>query len=147
MSEERRGKPACLSPGDPRVRAFRGVQAPPAQGERIVRSRYVRVLYEKGRYLLFHTLTRQMLVMMPGDIDRLGDGRAFPASVLSQALPAELYANWFLVPEHTPESKLCTDLRSVLLLRETQPRVIPCHSDTGDEKEDCDPKGSSPLFS
>ena len=114
----------CIFPGDPRVCMLLGKQKPPADGERIRKSHFVFSLYIKGQYLLFHTLTRQVLLLSPQYIDYFVDDRLFPMSVLSENLPAELYADHFLVPEHTPESQTYLELKDLLVLKEELPQSI-----------------------
>ena len=113
-----------IYPGDPRVCTLLGRQKLPAAEERIRKSQFVYSLYEKGRYLLFHTLTRQLLEMPPRYIDYFTDDRLFPASVLNQELPAMLYENHFLVPENTPESQIYLELKDILVVKEELPLGI-----------------------
>jgi hypothetical protein len=112
----------CLCRGDPRVHALLGPQKPPAEGERIRRSRFAYPLYLEGRYLLFNTLTRRLLALPPRYMDFLADDRLFPASVLTEEVPAALYEGRFLVLEHARESRTYQELRDVLLLKEEAPR-------------------------
>ena len=72
----------CISRGDPRVRMLLGDQKLPSTEERIRKSRFVYMLYAEGRYLLFHTLTRELLVLPPRFIDYFEEERLFPASIL-----------------------------------------------------------------
>ena len=116
--------PECIFRGDPRVCMLLGKQKPPADGERIRKSQFVYSLYVRGRYLLFHTLTRQILVLSPQFIDYFADDRLFPSSVLSQELPARLYEDHFLVPEHAPESQTYLELKDLLVLKEELPQGI-----------------------
>ena len=53
----------CLFRGDPRVCVLMGKQKQPEEGKKIRRSRFTFCMYEKGNYLLFHTLTRELLAM------------------------------------------------------------------------------------
>ena len=119
-----REKLECLWAGDPRVNALLGRQKPPAEGERVRRSCFAYPLYLQGRYLLFHTLTRQLLALSPQFIDYFMDDRLFPASVLAEEVPARLYENHFLVPEHAEECQTYLDLKDVLVLKEELPRGI-----------------------
>ena len=106
MSENKASAmPECICRGDPRVRVLMGKQRRPSESERVRKSMFVYSLYVEGKYLLFHTLTRQLLVMPPQYIDYFTDGRLFPLPVLEQELPAKLYEEYFLVPEHSPESQ------------------------------------------
>ncbi len=114
----------CLWNGDPRVSVLLGRQKPPADGESIRRSRFAYSLYVEGRYLLFNTLTRQLLAVPPHLIVFFADDRLLPASVLAEELPAKLYEARFLVPEHAPESQTYLELKDVLVLKEELPRGI-----------------------
>ena len=114
----------CLWRGDARVCTLLGPQKPPAEGLGIRRSRFVYTLYQQGRYLLFHTLTREILAVEPQYIDFFADDRLFPASVLSGEVPAKLYEHHFLVPENTPESQTYLELKEILVLKEELPRGI-----------------------
>ena len=116
--------PECICRGDPRVRVLLGKQRRPLEGGRIRKSQFVYSLYVEGKYLLFHTLTRQFLVMPPQYIDYFTDGRLFPLSVLEQELPAKLYEEYFLVPEHSPESQTYLELKDVFALKEELPKGI-----------------------
>ena len=118
------GKLECLWPGDPRVNALLGPQKPPADGTRIRRSCFAYPLYIEGQYLLFNTLTRQLLALPPQFVDFIADERLFPASILAEEVPAALYANRFLVPEHTPESQTYLELKELLVIKEELPRGI-----------------------
>ena len=125
MSENRASAmPECICRGDPRVRVLMGKQRRPSESERVRKSMFVYSLYVEGRYLLFHTLTRQLLVMPPQYIDYFTDGRLFPLSVLEQELPAKLYEEYFLVPEHSPESQTYLELKDVFALKEELPKGI-----------------------
>ena len=114
----------CLWQGDPRVQALLGPQKPPAEGEHIRRSCFAYPMYLEGRYLLFNTLTRRFLALSPQYIDYFADDRLLPASVLTGEIPAKLYEDRFLVPEHTPESQTYLELKDVLVLKEEMPRGI-----------------------
>ncbi len=114
----------CLYHGDPRVCVLLGKQSLPEAGESIRRSRFVYSMYLEGRYLLFHTLTRQLLALQPRAIDFFSDDRLFPASILEDGLPAKLYEDFFLVPEHTDESRTYLELKDILILKEELPQFI-----------------------
>ena len=116
--------PECLFPGDARVRVLLGKQAPPAAGENIRKSHFVYCLYTEGRYLLFHTMTRELLVLPPQYIDYFAEGRIFPSSLLEQEPAAKLYDEYFLVPENSPESQTYLELKAILVLKEELPRDI-----------------------
>ena len=79
--------PECLYPGDPRACMLLGAQKKPAEDKKIRRSCFVHVLYIKGQYLLFHTLTRKILLLEPKYIDYFADDRLFPSSVLEEEFP------------------------------------------------------------
>ena len=117
-------KPECLYRGDPRACVLLGVQRLPVDGERIRRSRLVYSLYHEGRYLLFHTLTRELLALPPAAVDSILEGKLYPASVLEEELPKELYAHHFLVSENAPESETYLELKDVLVLKEELPKGI-----------------------
>ena len=114
----------CLWTGDPRVCTLLGRQKPPAEGERIRRSCFVYALYLDGWYILFNTLTRQILKLPPQYVDYFLDDRLFPASVLAEEVAAILYEGRFLVPEHEPESQTYLELKDVLVIKEELPRGI-----------------------
>ncbi len=114
----------CLWRGDPRVCTLLGKQKLPSAGESIRKSQFVYSLYERGRYLLFHTLTRQILEVSPQDVDYFADDRLFPTSILEQELPAKLYEHHFLVPESTLESQTYLELKDILVVKEELPRGI-----------------------
>ena len=120
------GKPEWerIWPGDPQVCLLLGRQQPPAPEGRIRGSRFVYSLYTEGRYLLFHTLTRQLIAVEPQLIAWFSGDRSFPASVLEEASPARLYGDFFLVPEETEEDRLYLELKDILVLREELPRDI-----------------------
>ena len=110
--------------GDPRVCVLMGKQKLPEEGKKIRRSRFAYCQYEKGKYLLFHTLTRELLVMEPKDIDCFGDDRLLSAEILKEELPAKLYEHHFLVPENTPESQVYLELKDILVVKEELPKGI-----------------------
>ena len=110
--------------GDPRACMLLGPQKRPTAGENIRRSCFVHVLYVGGRYLLFHTLTRELLALEPRCIDYFADERLFPSSVLEEELPAKLYEDYFLVPEHAPESRTYLELKDILVTKEELPHGI-----------------------
>ncbi len=114
----------CLYRGDPRVCVLMGTQQPPEEGEGVRRSCFVYSLYHKGSYLLFHTLTRELLALPPAAVDRIAEGRVYPASVLEEEPAKTLYGHHFLVPEHAPESQTYLELKDVLVLKEELPRGI-----------------------
>ena len=116
--------PMCISRGDPRVCMLLGDQKPPSTAERIRKSRFVYILYVKGQYLLFHTLTRELLVLPPRFIDYFEEERLFPASILSEEFPTKLYKHFFLVPEHSQESQIYMELKDVMVVKEELPKGI-----------------------
>ena len=95
----------CLFPGDPRACILLGAQKKPAEDKNIRRSCFVYVLYMKGQYLLFHTLTRKILLLEPKYIDYFAGDRLFPPSVLEKEILAKLYEDHFLVPEDEQERR------------------------------------------
>ena len=113
-----------LYPGDPRVRILLGMQEPPAKGGYIRKSCFAYTLYVRGSYLLFHTLTGQLLLLPPQYIDYFSGERVFPSSVLEQEGPAKLYESWFLVPEDADEGQRYLELKDILVLKEELPRAI-----------------------
>ena len=116
--------PERISNGDPRVCMLLGDQKFPSAEECICKSRFSYILYEEGRYLLFNTLTRELLTLPPRLIDYFTDGRMFPASILSEEIPAKLYKRYFLVPEHSQESRLYMELKDLLVVKEELPNGI-----------------------
>ncbi len=114
----------CLCPGDPRACMLLGAQKKPAEDKNIRRSCFVHVMYIKGQYLLFHTLTRKILLLEPKYIDYFADDRLFPSSVLEEEIPAKLYADHFLVPEDEQESRTYLELKDILVLKEELPKGI-----------------------
>ena len=117
-------RPERISDGDLRARMILGEQKLPSAGEPIRKSLFAYILYAEGRYLLFHTLTRELLVLPPRFIDYFSDNRLFPASILSEEVPEKLYKNYFLVPEHTRESQLYMELKDLLVIKEELPDGI-----------------------
>lgn len=113
-----------LFSGDPRVCVLLGKQKRAEAGDYVRRSQFVYSLYMRGQYLLFHTLTRRLLLVSPRLIDYFADDRLFPASVLDDELPAKLYENHFLVPEHAPESRTYLELKDVMVVKEELPQGI-----------------------
>lgn len=117
-------KPERISRGDPRVCMLLGDQKFPPAGERIRKSRFVYLLYIDGCYLLFHTLTRELLVLPPHCIDYFEDGRFFQCSILLDEIPAILFKHYFLVPETFSESQIYMELKDLLVVKEELPRGI-----------------------
>ena len=114
----------CLNSGDRRAAVLLGPQKLPPDGEKIRKSRFVCCQYSKGRYLLFHTLTRQLLALPPQLIDYFEDGRLFEASILSDGIVSDLYRNYFLVPQNAAETELYLELKDLLVIKEELPRSI-----------------------
>ena len=114
----------CLFPGDPRACMLLGAQKKPAEDKNIRRSCFVYVLYMKGQYLLFHTLTRKILLLEPKYIDYFAGDRLFPPSVLEKEILAKLYEDHFLVPEDEQESRTYLELKDILVLKEELPKGI-----------------------
>ena len=104
----------CLYRGDPRVCFLLRKQKLPAGEGYIRRSRFVFCLYESGKYLLFHTLTRELLLLEPRDIGCIMDNRLLPDSILKEELSRMLYEHYFLVPEEAPESRTYLELKNIL---------------------------------
>ena len=63
MSEKKEKKIECLCMGDARVCVLLGKQKRPGNGERIRRSQFVFSMTVEGKTLLFHTLTKKLLLM------------------------------------------------------------------------------------
>ena len=125
MSEnEEKMTPEYIFRGDPRVRILMGRQKPPKDAGGIRRSRNAYCMYDGGKYLVFHTLTRSLLILPPQYIDFFTEGKTFPKSVLSQPMAAKLYEDHFLVPEKTQESQTYLELKDILVLKEELPRAI-----------------------
>ena len=114
----------CLWRGDPRVCLLLGPQKRPTQGTKIRKSQFVYSLYEDGRYLLFHTLTKQLMAVAPHLIGFFLDSRLFPSSVLEEEALSKLYRDHFLVPEDTQESRLYLEIKDILVLKEELPKGI-----------------------
>ena len=114
----------CLFPGDARAITLLGKQKRSKKGESIRKSYFVFSLYLKGMYILFHTLTRQVLLIQPEFIEYFADDRLFPVSVMEQEMLAKLYENHFLVPETENESQTYLELKDLLVLKEELPRSI-----------------------
>ena len=124
MEQEEKKLYECLYRGDPRVCTLMWKQKLPAGGQRIRRSRFAYSLYMGGKYVLFHLLTREMLAMNPQDLDYFADDQLFPAEILKQELPAQLYEHHFLVPEDEQESQTYLELKDLLVLKEELPKGI-----------------------
>ena len=116
--------PERICRGDPRVCMLLGDQTLPPAESRICKSQFAYILYAEGRYLLFHMLTRELLVLPPRFIDYFEDDRFFSASILSEEIPAKLFKHYFLVPEHTLESQLYMELKDLLVVKEELPDGI-----------------------
>lgn len=116
--------PVRISNGDPRVSMLLGDQKLPSDEKNIRKSRFAYILYAEGGYLLFHTLTRELLVLSPRFIDYFADDRLLPASILSEEVPSKLFKHYFLVPEHTSESQLYLELKDLLIVKEELPNAI-----------------------
>ena len=113
----------CLYRGDPRVCVLLGKQPPPGTGN-IRRSVFAYPLYADGKYLLFHTLTRELLEMDPKDIALFADDRPQPASILRDEPAKSLYEHHFLVPENAEESRTYLELKDILVVKEELPKGI-----------------------
>ena len=100
----------CMCRGDAFVCALLGEQQKPAEGKRIRPSTFAFRMEVDGGVLLFHTLTRMLLLLDSG-------AAAAPGAELS----AMLYAHHFLVPEDTEESRLYLEVKNILALREERP--------------------------
>ena len=125
MERIEKTRPECLFPGDPRVRMLLGKQKPPAAAqEKIRKSNFVYSMKTEGVCLIFHTLTRELLVMPAQDMKYLSDDRHFPSSVLREELAAKLYEEHFLVPDHLQEDRIYLELKDILVLKEELPRGI-----------------------
>ena len=109
--------PECLFPGDPRVRILLGRQKlPKATEEKIRKSSFAYTFNTEGVCIVFHMLTRELLVLPIQEMEYLEDGRFFQSSVLEEELPAKLYEDHFLVPEHTQEDQIYLEPESVKLI-------------------------------
>ena len=122
--KEAKREAVCLFRGDPRVCVLLGKQKPPAQGQQIRRSRFAYALYSEGKYLLFHTLTKELLEMEARDIRLFADDRPLNSGILQAPLAAELYEHHFLVPDGTPEDRTYLELKEILVVKEELPRGI-----------------------
>jgi len=118
-------RPVCLFPGDPRVRMLLGKQKLPTSAEETIRkSSFVYTFITEGVCIVFHMLTRELLVLPLQEMEYFEDGRFFQSSVLEEELPAKLYEDHFLVPEHTQEDQIYLELKDILVLKEELPRGI-----------------------
>lgn len=109
----------CLHPGDGRVRVLLGKQQAPGDGEKIRWSRFAFSMEVDGKRVLFHTMTRRMVVAEPG-LSETFSGE----EVLKDEDLKGLYENWFLVPEGTDESQMYMELKSILVVKEELPKGI-----------------------
>ena len=119
---ETKAAPERVCEGDCRVRALMRKQRLPAEGERVRKSRFAFTLDTEDGRLLFHTLTRQLLILPPGAAGLFDGDGLFPRAVLEEELPARLYEEYFLVPENSPESRTYLELKDVLALKEERPK-------------------------
>ena len=114
----------CICRGDPRVVVLLGKQQPPQEGKKLRRSCFAYPLYEKGKYLLFHTLTRELLLLAPKDISYFADGRVQENNLEGDELQKKLYEHFFLVPEDAQESSTYLELKDILVVKEELPKDI-----------------------
>ena len=123
MDEERKVAEGIhlMFPGDQRVCALLGRQRPPAADARLRLSRFVYTDYVEGQYALYHTLTRQGILLDARFVDYTLPGKRFPASCLSAPEAAILYDSHFLVPENAREAETYFELRDIMVLKEERP--------------------------
>ncbi len=114
----------CLYPGDPRACVMLGKQQKPGTETRIRKSCFVFSVPADGQILLFHTLTRKLLLAPPEAMDILEDGKLIPASGLETEWTGKLYEDHFLVPEDTEEEQIYLELKEILVLKEELPKSI-----------------------
>ncbi len=124
QNEQKRQEIISLVDGDPRVRIFLGSQKLPQDDVRICRNHFVYSLYIDGRYLLFHLLTRQILLVEPEMIGWFIGDRTFPVGILADEDVKFFWTNWFLVPEYEKESRTWAQVRKLLELKEEIPPGI-----------------------
>ena len=115
---------SCFSPGDFRVRTLLQKQKAFHEGVLVCPSQFVYYLYMEGRYILFHTLTRQLLLVEPEVIGWFAGKQTFPAEMLQREDAAFLWENWFLVPADRKESETWQQVRQLLMLKEEVPEGI-----------------------
>ena len=75
---ETKAAPERVCEGDCRVRALMRKQRLPAEGERVRKSRFAFTLDTEDGRLLFHTLTRQLLILPPGAAGLFDGDGLFP---------------------------------------------------------------------
>lgn len=110
--------------GDPRVRVILGKQTEPEPGGRIRPCRYVVSEYYEGQCLLFHTLTRRMILMPPAYLQYGIAGTYYPAEILSNPVIRELYRHYFLVSDDFEEATIYQQIKEILRLKEELPTGI-----------------------
>ncbi len=114
-----------LYDGDPKVVILLGKQKEPDPGKKLRKSMYVHSLYLDAHYLLFHTLTRQILLVEPELIEWFMGGRTFDAStILENEYASWFYDHYFLVPEDEKESRTYMEVKDLVVLKEERPDEI-----------------------
>lgn len=127
MSDKARGEIKgieVLAPGDSRVLVLLGKQKKPGKDVKIRKSCFVFSMYVAGKYLLFHTLTRQTLKVSPEYIDYFVGDRLFLQNILEKEETAFFYEHRFLVPETECEDRTYLELKEILVLKEELPHTI-----------------------
>ena len=96
----------------------------PEDRKQLRRSQFVYGLNTDGQYLLFHTLTKKLIVI-PQNVNDYACGKQnFPATVLKQKIWKELYEDYFMVPEDASESQMYLEIKKILVLQEELPKGI-----------------------
>ena len=124
IEREKRTQIKAVYPGDLQVFAYLTKQKPMKQEVQIHKSQFVHALYIEGKYILFHTLTRQILVIAPELIEWFIGNRTFSPEVLRDEAAAFFWENWFLVPEDRDEYKTWQEIRQILMLKQEIPEGI-----------------------
>ena len=107
--------------GDPRVICLLGKQKKPKEEKKLRKSVFVFKLYLEGHYLLFHTLTRQILFVELELVDWFMNGRSFSLDVLQNETAAWLYDHYFLVPEDEQESRTYMEVKDLMEISGSYP--------------------------
>lgn len=110
-----------LYTGDPRVVCLLGNQRKYKVDKLLRKSMFVYRLYLDDHYLLFHTLTRQMLLIEPEMIEWFMEERRFSADILQNETAAWLYDHYFLVPEDEQECRTYMEVKDLIILKEERP--------------------------
>ena len=113
MSEKVEKQIECLCPGDARVCVLLGKQKATDKGIRW--SQFVFRMAVEGKTLLFHTLTKKLLLVNDGFLSTVDE---------DDEIRKGLYADWFLVPEDLDESRIYLDVKNILVVKVELPKGI-----------------------